>query len=110
MNVIQHLWEWSPSLWVGTAITSAILFYLGRVAGQQTGYALQLVLHPLRLVRGWWLCPQCLDNVEAGICPFCFEPKHPNAKTRGSVRFTQLKAWDWIHWRSRTRYAFAPKR
>lgn len=94
--VIENIW---PLVW-STVVVGVVMFYLQRGWGKQTGHLLLVALHPIRLARGVWLCPQCggTGKEQDHICFFCidavFAGKQPGFVTRERV----FKDWQWRSW------------
>ena len=100
-----------------TVFGMLVVFYLTPATGRQTKYILSLPLHPLHLLRGHLLCPQCLGKGRSGefigdpnLCFFCVNQHLFANMPLGYVCLKDLvRAWNWMRWQRRSQYAFVPK-
>lgn len=117
--VLTDLWPFVLSTLLGTML----IFYLALVAGRQTAYIGQSLLHPLRfLVHQQALCPQCLGSAhgsgsESGLlmCDFCLrEQTEQGAGERvpaGYIRRARLlRDWQWRSWTRKPVFFFPTAR
>lgn len=96
--VLTDLW---PTVWTTILVGIPLGFYLSLVAGRQIGYVGRLILHPVYLARGLWLCPQCNGTGHSGegLCFFCLQDFMAHGTRMGMVNRKRLfKNWQWRSW------------
>lgn len=95
----------------GAIITTALVFYLGRIVGAPIKYIALVILHPWRLIHGHWLCPVCLGEMSLGpkvngygdqVCFTCLHLYGATKVPQGYVQFEYLRhKWNWRTWKPR---------
>lgn len=104
-------WLWNLIGLPGFLITTGVTFYICRPWRRQIAYVALLLLHPVHLLHGEWLCPSCSGTGEGAPsvegptswpCWVCLRVNHLDGTPRGYVRWRYLRReWAWRGWHPR---------
>lgn len=109
---------WSLIGLPGYIITTVLGFYLALIVGAPIKYFALVILHPWRLIHGYWVCPGCLGKMSLGpkineigdqACYTCLHLFDPAKAPRGYVQFEYLRhKWNWKSWQPRATIGHFP--
>jgi hypothetical protein len=103
-------WSFLAGLAVGAILTGVVTFYLNDRMGTQISYVLRAIPHPLRLLHGQVLCPQCQGRpTDDGVCFVCLAENqlHNTPPNFVTLRFL-MKRWNKRQWHQLQPIAYVP--